>query len=179
MEDAMGLSLIGEGAVVEDYEYEDVSEDVTPSTNAEIAAYFAKVSDHIEDANVLEGEQLEGDPILIFCNNQPYELDPSAGVKTPAMLEMEWGMTLVNGPQYQIAQMANNDKEISLTLSAPRITTIAQMLEKATVPSDGQLTMYHLGNQVPETVVRAMDAEKAEAYGLSVTWLKGMNLADL
>jgi len=161
---------------VEDYDYAE--DDVVPSTADEVKAYFTMVDLHLQNTNKLEGEGLEGDPILIFCNGQPYEMDPSAGVKTPAMLETEWGKSLVEGTEADLAVEAL-EKEISLTMSAPLIGTISSVLKTSTVPKDGQLTIWFNGEQEPDELVRNMNADSASAYGLSVTWLAGMELDSL
>ena len=167
--------FVKEGESMEDYEYE---EDVTsPSTADETKAYFTRVDAHLKDTNAMEGTALEGDPILIFCNGQPYEMDPSAGVKTPEMLEGEWGTSLVGGDEAKLAIDALA-KEIGLTMSSPYISTIAEVLKTAVVPSTGQLTLYAEGVKEPDSAVRAMDAAKAKEYGFDVAWLKGMKLDD-
>merc|ERR1719230_622284 len=58
-------------------------------------------------------------------------------------------------------------KGINLVMSAPRIETIASVLKTATVPAEGKLTIYFVGQKEPDSEVRLMNAEKAETYGLS------------
>jgi len=166
------------GSLMEVEDYDSAEDDVVPSTAEEAKAYFSMVDLHLQNSNKLEGEGLEGDPILIFCNGQPYEMDPSAGVKTPEQLATEWGRSLVNGNEGDLADEAE-DKGISLTMSAPRIGTISTVLSTSTVPADGQLTIWFNGEQEPDEAVRNMDATTAKQYGLSVTWLAGMELASL
>jgi hypothetical protein len=151
----------------EDYDYESAE----PSSAEEVAAYFARVDAHLKATNALEGEALEGDPLLIFCNGQAYEMDPSAGVTT---------LTSLNGANEaeEAAKGEEKDPKISLTMSAPLIATIDQVLKTSTVPpAPAEIMIWFNGEQEPDEAVRNMNAESAKAYGLSVTWLAGLDLA--
>ena len=93
-------------------EESDYLEDDEPTNAADTAKYFAKIHAHLQEKNSLEGTRLEGDAILLFCNGQGYEMDPSAGVKTPGVLATEWGKDL-NDQQTTIAPEAAS-KNINL-----------------------------------------------------------------
>jgi len=159
------------GSLFEEEESDYAEEAGEGSTPAEIEAWFKAVDAHLKATNVLEGEALSGDPILIFCNGLAYEMDPSAGVTTL--------LGLNHANEAEAAVNAQN-KDISLTISAPLISTVSQFLTKATVPpAPAEITIWFNGVQEPDSIVRQMDDVKALKYGLSVTWLKGLDLASM
>ena len=170
----------GKGGALFSDEESDYLDDVEPTSAVDAAAYFAKVHAHLQEKNSLEGDALEGDALLLICNGQAYEMDPSAGVKTPEVLATEWGRDLTDGDEATIASEAlAKNPTINLVFSSPQISTINQFLTKATVPATGDLALYFAAALEPDELVRQMDATTAKQYGLSVEWLKGLDLASL
>jgi len=151
-------------------EEEDYDEDVSGSTPEECKAYFTMVDAHLKATNKLEGDELEGDPLLIFCNGQAYEMDPSAGVTV---------MSGLNGADEEAsAKKVFDSQKIGLTMSAPLIATISQVLKTCTVPPQpAAIKIFFEGELEPDSLVRNMNEVTAAKYGLSVNWLKGMELA--
>jgi len=155
------------GSLLEDSDYD---EDVAASTPEECRAYFNMVDAHLKNTNKLEGEDLSGDPLLIFCNGQAFEMDPSAGVTVMHGLN--------NADEEATAKTVFGNQKIGLTMSAPLVATISQVLKTCTVPPlPAAITIWFEGELEPDALVRNMDADSAQKYGLSVNWLKGMDLA--
>merc|ERR1719243_381700 len=151
-------------------EEEDYDEDVSGSTPEECKAYFTMVDAHLKATNKLEGEELEGDPLLIFCNGQAYEMDPSAGVTVMSGLN--------NANEGESAATVFNNQKIGLTMAAPLVSTISQVLKTCTVPPQpAAIKIWFEGALEPDSLVRNMNEVSAAQYGLSVKWLKGMELA--
>merc|ERR1719362_1852299 len=151
-------------------EEEDYDEDVSGSTPEESKAYFTMVDAHLKNSNKLEGDELEGDPLLIFCNGQAFEMDPSAGVTFMTGLN--------NANEVDAAKNAFDNQKIGLTMSAPLISTISQVLKTATVPPQpAAIKIWFESELEPDSLVRNMNEVTAAKYGLSVKWLKGMELA--
>merc|ERR1719453_1173343 len=151
-------------------EEEDYDEDVSESTSEECKAYFDMVDAHLKSTAKLEGDDLSGDPLLIFCNGQAFEMDPSAGVTVMTGLN--------NANEEDSALTVFTNQKIGLTMSAPLVATISQVLKTCTVPPQpAAIKIWFEGDLEPDSLVRNMDADSAAKYGLSVTWLKGMDLA--
>merc|ERR1719198_674991 len=160
----------GKGGSLLEEEDHDYAEDLSGSTPEESKAYFTMVDAHLKNSNKLEGDELEGDPLLIFCNGQAFEMDPSAGVTTMSGLN--------NADEVASAVTVFKNQEIGLTMSAPLVATISQVLKTCTVPPQpAAITIWFEGELEPDALVRNMDADSAQKYGLSVNWLKGMDLA--
>jgi len=155
------------GSLLEEGDYDD---DVSGSTPEECKAYFTMVDAHLKSTDKLEGDDLSGDPLLIFCNGQAFEMDPSAGVTVMSGLN--------NADEAASAKTVFDNQKIGLTMSAPLVATISQVLKTCTVPPQpAAITIWFEGEQEPDALVRNMDADSAQKYGLSVNWLKGMDLA--
>merc|ERR1719502_2259738 len=151
-------------------EEEDYDEDVSGSTPEECKAYFTMVDAHLKSTDKLEGDDLQGDPLLIFCNGQAYEMDPSAGVTVMSGLN--------NANEGDSALTVFNNQKIGLTMSAPLVATISQVLKTCTVPPQpAAIQIWFEGELEPDSLVRNMNEVSAAKYGLSVNWLKGMDLA--
>merc|ERR1719333_1864782 len=151
-------------------EEEDYDEDVSGSTPEECKAYFTMVDAHLKSTDKLEGDDLQGDPLLIFCNGQAYEMDPSAGVTVMSGLN--------NANEGDSAVTVFNNQKIGLTMSAPLVATISQVLKTCTVPPQpAAIQIWFEGELEPDSLVRNMNEVSAAKYGLSVNWLKGMDLA--
>jgi len=151
-------------------EEEDYDEDVSGSTPEECKAYFTMVDAHLKATNKLEGDDLEGDPLLIFCNGQAYEMDPSGGVTVMSGLN--------NANEAETAVKVFDNQKIGLTMAAPLVSTISQVLKTCTVPPQpAAIQIFFEGELEPDSLVRNMNADTAAKYGLSVNWLKGMDLA--
>merc|ERR1719191_593310 len=160
----------GKGGSLLEEEDHDYAEDVSGSTPEECKAYFTMVDAHLKATNKLEGDELEGDPLLIFCNGQAYEMDPSAGVTVMSALN--------NANEEEAAKTVFDNQKIGLTMSAPLISTISQVLKTCTVPPQpAAIKIWFEGALEPDSLVRNMNEVTAAKYGLSVTWLKGMELA--
>jgi len=160
----------GKGGSLLEEEDHDYAEDVSGSTPEESKAYFTMVDAHLKNSNKLEGDELEGDPLLIFCNGQAFEMDPSAGVTFMTGLN--------NANEVDAAKNAFDNQKIGLTMSAPLISTISQVLKTATVPPQpAAIKIWFESELEPDSLVRNMNEVTAAKYGLSVKWLKGMELA--
>merc|ERR1719362_1051454 len=94
-------------------EEEDYDEDVSESTPEECKAYFDMVDAHLKSTAKLEGDDLSGDPLLIFCNGQAFEMDPSAGVTVMTGLN--------NANEEDSALTVFTNQKIGLTMSAPLV----------------------------------------------------------
>jgi len=97
-------------------------------------------------------------------------MDPSAGVTV---------MSALNGADEQAsATKVFDNQKIGLTMSAPLVATISQVLKTCTVPPQpAAIKIFFEGELEPDSLVRNMNEVTAAKYGLSVNWLKGMELA--
>merc|ERR1719473_1046369 len=161
----------GKGGSLFEVDDSDYAED-DGSTAEDCNAYFTSVDTHLKASNKLEGSTLEGDPLLVFCNGVAFELDPSFGVKAMTELNDE-------AEDAAAANVFENDN-VGLTMSAPLVSTISQVLKTATVPPvPAAITIWWEGVEEKDEDVRGMNSESAAKYGLSVKWLEGMDLASM